>query len=84
MKVYIENSKVRPRIFEQTLYLPRAYKFTKAFTNSSKEEIELAEAIVKKSEFFFVFIIYYPLKELNNTSSANLNNSFSFLNSLHS
>jgi hypothetical protein len=49
MKIYIENSKVRTRILDQTLYLTRAYKFTKTFNNSSKEEIESAQEIVKKS-----------------------------------
>jgi hypothetical protein len=49
MKIYIENSKVRTRILDQTLYLTRAYKFNKTFNNSSKEEIESAQEIVKKS-----------------------------------
>ena len=49
MKVYIENSKVRTRILEQTLYSTTSYIYiTKAFTSSSEQDVkEAAEDLDK-------------------------------------
>jgi hypothetical protein len=51
MKIYIENSKVRTRIMEQTLYLVRSYKFvTKSFQKKSEEDVRKCEKEVTLSE----------------------------------
>jgi hypothetical protein len=51
MKIYIENSKVRTRIMDQTLYLVRSYKFvTKSFKKKSEEDVRKCEKDVTLSE----------------------------------
>ena len=54
MKIYIENSKVRTRIMEQTLYLTRSYKYvTKTFKKKAEEDVKIAENDLAASMNFF-------------------------------
>ena len=51
MKIYIENSKVRTRIMDQTLYLVRSYRFvTKSFKKKGEEDVKKAEKDVLLSK----------------------------------
>jgi hypothetical protein len=50
MKIYIENSKIETKILEQTLYLPRSYKYiTKGFKKKAEEDVQSARVFVNES-----------------------------------
>ena len=61
MKIYIEDSKIRTRMMDQTLFLVKSYKYvTRTFKKKAEEDVKIAEKDISSSELeFIIFFLFF-------------------------